>query len=87
MDWQPIDTAPKDGTSILVCCPAANNIFIAAWRTWYSEGLRGDVTAWWSNGAKNAYQPDQLILKPEGWMPLPKLPAVRRDGQSAGETK
>lgn len=78
-DWQPINTAPKDGTAVLAACPAcpaASNIFIAAWRTWYSEALRGDVTGWWSNGAKNAYQPNQLILHPTHWMHLPTLPLI-----------
>jgi hypothetical protein len=74
MDWQPIETAPKDGTAILVACPEAENIFIGAWRTWESAALRGEVTAWWSNGAKNSYQPDQLILAPKYWMPIPDLP-------------
>ena len=73
-EWQPIETAPKDGTAVLAACPQAANIFIAAWRTWRSDALRGDVTGWWSNGAKNAYQPDQLIIQPTHWQPLPPLP-------------
>lgn len=71
-EWQPIKAAPKDGTSILAFC--ADNIFIAAWRTWHSDALRGEVTTWWSNGAKNSYQPDQLMLSPTHWMPLPDKP-------------
>ena len=73
-DWQSIETAPKDGTEVLIACPEASNIFIGAFRTWYSDTLRGDVTGWWSNGAKNSYQPEQLLLKPTYWMPLPELP-------------
>ena len=72
--WRSMETAPKDGTAILAACPSANNIFIAAWRTWHYDLLREDVTTWWSNGAKNSYQPDQLILEPTHWMPLPDLP-------------
>lgn len=74
MKWQPIQTAPRDGTSILVAVLGANNIFIAVYRKWYSESLRADVVTWWSNGAKNSYQPDQLMLNPSHWMPLPDLP-------------
>jgi Protein of unknown function (DUF551) len=70
--WQPIEMAPKDGTSIFAEC--GNNCFIVAWRTWYNELTRGDVTGWWSVGAKNAYQPEQLIIKPTHWQPLPSPP-------------
>ena len=73
-DWQPIETAPRDGTSVLLACPGADNIFIGAWKTAYSELGRGDHTGWWSNGAKNASLPLQLILAPSFWMPLPEMP-------------
>jgi hypothetical protein len=70
--WRPMDTAPKDGTFILLCCLEDRSRWLASWQglRWYGvddEGLtreghsEGDpevVTGW----AVNA------------WMPLPELP-------------
>ncbi len=67
--WRPMESAPKDGTAILV--QDSSNVFIAAWLTAYSECLRGNKTAWWSVGAKHFYQPTQMILmNPQRWRTL-----------------
>jgi hypothetical protein len=70
--WRPMDTAPKDGTFILLCCLEDGSRWLASWQglRWYgvddmgltreghSEGDPEVVTGW----AVNA------------WMPLPELP-------------
>ena len=67
--WQPIETAPKDGTAILgyttADIPCANNPPIALIR-YFEDGFpRG----WW--GATG----DSIILRhPTHWMPLPAAP-------------
>ena len=54
--WQPIETAPKDGTSILIATVEPwGNMFVAQWETrkshddadfsyWYIDNGRGDLT-------------------------------------------
>lgn len=68
MELQPIETAPKDGRSILAV--SSENVFIGAWGTWYSESLQGEVTGWWSVGAKNYYQA-MFPIEPTHWHQLP----------------
>lgn len=76
-DWQPIETAPKDGTRILICnarCPE-DEIEITEWfvipREHY-EHVEGDLyrkvsddpyEAWNGNGHRATH-----------WMPLPAPP-------------
>lgn len=68
--WQPIETAPKDGTTILVCydrCYDKNGFAPIAvkWRTYHPNAKGG---AEWrdSNGHK--------IQGVTHWMPLPEAP-------------
>lgn len=63
--WQPIETAPKDGTSILVAAPGGV-VTEASWSSrdngWFDAyGLREDP--WEGNK-----------LHPTHWMPLPEPP-------------
>lgn len=71
--WQPIETAPKDGTPILAFHPFkfAND----------KEDAVCDVTAWdvrggfWFNRtASNYYQRCSEGAQPTHWMPLPPAP-------------
>jgi hypothetical protein len=67
MSWQPIETAPRDGTSILVY--ADYKMFVARWieQNPYCPG-------WW-HVDDNKY--DQFALcghEPTHWMPLPEPP-------------
>ena len=63
MEWQPIETAPKDGTNVLLC--ADGYVEIGFWlpnpHTW-NDG------AWWVEGG-------QITARnTTHWMPLPKAP-------------
>ena len=67
MDWQPIATAPRDGTRILVLAPDLGGISyygVAQWAEkdeWRPETVAG----WfWS-----------YATRPTHWMPLPPPPA------------
>ena len=64
--WQPINTAPRDGRTILAYLPA-------------NAGLptRQDVVAvCWAAGWTTAYSSACLDIEPTYWMPLPAPPGV-----------
>ncbi len=70
--WQPIDTAPKDGTNILVCCAVdADGTQIK------SHGLFTQRAAWWGEEGWVVYcdiiQEPQCFFEPTHWMPVPPL--------------
>lgn len=66
MEWQPIETAPKDGTEILVCAPSHGKgpgqfVVIVTF-------LDGEWTT-----DRNSF--DHSIWPPTHWMPLPHPPS------------
>lgn len=65
MEWQPIETAPKDKTPILVT--AKNEVpCVVRWSVIYGE---------WEMVHINGWDPDsRLPLEPTYWMPLPAPP-------------
>lgn len=70
-EWQPIETAPKDGTAILVY--TGSGWYVTAW-------LQGDDTDagidWWYVD-DNKHGPYPLRgNSPTHWMPLPNPPAT-----------
>jgi len=74
-EWQPIETAPKDGTPVLVCGGTATlpceweNIPIqeATIACFHNRQWNGDVT---TDG--NCWR-----LNPDYWMPLPTPPEAK----------
>ncbi len=72
MQWQPIETAPKDGSLILVfepTCHADEQIWMTEWRA------NTAATSWGGSegGAWTIYMDGQRI-EPTHWMPLPAPP-------------
>lgn len=59
MEWQPIESAPKDGTDMLVC--------------WCRGGTMA-VACWWSDGWYEANDDIRYVSEPTHWMPLPNPP-------------
>lgn len=68
MKWQPIETAPKDGTSILIAVEARSGDCHVAEAYWI-------MSNWWEmrklRFGSGANTPEDEIL---GWMPLPDPP-------------
>lgn len=73
-DWMPIDTAPKDGTTILIFGAYSSDwddyseskkigIMCAAWK--YDESIH---EGYWTPMPENRYVSD---VQPIHWMPLP----------------
>jgi Protein of unknown function (DUF551) len=83
MDWQPIDTAPRDRTKVLVCATTVLNLEIRRrkapimavdfWHSRERDGFDG-----WAH-----FNPD--FYPATHWMPLPKPPATTPGGGGEGE--
>ena len=73
MKWQPIETAPRDGTSLLLWCPHYKRpIRVGTYEIWedFSHGQSVSKREYWSIGTF-----DSLEVLPTHWMPLPEPPA------------
>lgn len=90
-EWQPISTAPRDGTLILGCImpPKAGHGFSGAWKFHFEQHLAPVTVAWrpyhpnqkgkeqWRIASGNPYRPSH-------WMPLPPHPTPT-EGQDSDE--
>ena len=86
-EWNPIETAPKDGTDILVCFEFATVLIahIAWYRSseeWHTSGQHTgewnsleEWEGWWSY-TQNSVSQEKLDghMTPKYWMPLPDFP-------------
>lgn len=71
--WQPIETAPKDGTAILI----AVGHLVGEARFVEDEG--SELGWWWANEGPGDYHADKIELRqgqPTHWMPLPAAPTI-----------
>lgn len=73
MKWQPIETAPKDGSRIML--GNKFGVWMADWRSVYQSGYRPDNP--WASAMLNhdhiKYRP-AAYWPPTHWMPLPEPP-------------
>ena len=74
-DWQPIDTAPKDGTYILLGWPRKHGpesgiVLIGAWLNIESADVN-EPEGWWG---WNDYLGFAKVAFMTHWMPLPEPP-------------
>lgn len=72
-DWQPIETAPKDGRHVLLAVTNDPPNFPG----YVSEGYYEEDRDCWYQA--NTHWTDQFdgALYPSHWMPLPEPPAIR----------
>ncbi len=69
--WQPIETAPKDGTWVLVAGGSAED-WAPVTMAWYALNPRTDRAYWKQNGEWDDY--DLADDQPTHWRPLPTPP-------------
>ena len=73
MEWQPIDTAPRDGTRVLLS--NAHGVWMAEYRPVCTSGYRPD-SPWFSVMLNHEHIPRVgRHNKPTHWMPLPEPPS------------
>ena len=68
MDWQPIETAPKDGTPVVVFAPTTRAGTIRTNMRTITVAYLDRFYWWCSVDGKHS-------LKPTHWMPLPPPPS------------
>lgn len=63
--WQPIETAPKDGTMLILHCPVDKSIWFARW-----------AACGWIGGDEMGLRRDTFAegVDVDFWQPLPPLP-------------
>lgn len=85
MDWQPIETAPKDGTAILVAGGHDDSLHHVdgdgPWHRFSKAPTRAawDGSAWIVGLAEAGYVAIERN-EPTHWMPLPAPPSARTTG-------
>lgn len=78
MTWQPIETAPKDGTRVLLFCPAQIGIVVGHW---CNNSYHKKPRPYWTNDQENLWGVATTRgYQPTHWMPLPQPPA-KEDGK------
>jgi hypothetical protein len=80
MNWQTIDTAPKDGSPILVYTPT-DGVVVSWWFIGAYVGRDGIVDGWYSgthDDSPRAYHDYPMLPSeiPTHWMPLPEPPSA-----------
>jgi len=82
MEWQPIETAPKDGADVLVFYQAAGVAFahIAYW----DDGTETDPddVGWWFYRSSLGREMLEGYFTPTHWMPLPAPPELPQLGHT-----
>lgn len=78
MTWQPIETAPKDGTKILAHDLGATNdsdVYITAWvdDVYTVQGGKGGLAGWFSGNYDDHWDDRPNFDKPVYWMPIPPV--------------
>ncbi len=70
MEWQPIETAPKDGTCVLVS--NGGGVWAAKFKDVYQSGWKPPCP-WFSLMLNKDHIPSRLQKgRPTHWMPLPE---------------
>lgn len=77
-DWQPIETAPRDGSNILVYLPTWGRIYIGSWNEVITMTF-GKVTnesLFWHYQGGPMHLSFSERPQPSHWLPLPSPPGM-----------
>jgi len=81
--WQPIETAPRDGTHILATLPDSDTCHVICWVD-ASKGIRVGCGVYGWHVAWDGY-PCAGYSTPTRWMPLPAPPTVGSGSATEGQ--
>lgn len=87
-DWQPIETAPKDGGTIIIAVKTILGYWNIGTAYWVDEQSRG-ISGWMPRGVLrdfNGGYNDLALGNPTHWVPLPETPDIKQSDES-GDTK
>lgn len=71
--WQPIETAPKDGTEIDLWTACGERVVSARWKT---DGYLAGNWVFWCMDGSGPTELERVHCTATHWMPLPKPPAA-----------
>lgn len=71
-EWQPIETAPQDGT--LIVLGARNGVWLGKYQPVYGSGYRPENP--WSSMLLNHDHMAERYTRPTHWMPMPAAPST-----------
>lgn len=92
-EWQPMESAPKDGTRIRAEIPGHGDHYIISWDWGYVDSNEYDCGAWavaedqeppvcWTDGVCWEVNEDGVkSVKPIRWMPLPPKQNIDNEQQ------
>ena len=69
LEWRPIDSAPKDGTAVLLGLSGWTSPFSGWWAKYETE----DKKPGWTDGTRNEHK-EYATFDPSHWLPLPAPP-------------
>lgn len=73
LTWQPIETAPKDSTSVLIYCPKSDRKPVC--EAWWAIAYEGDSGGHWQTPIGPSGRGYTILAtSPTHWMPLPLKP-------------
>lgn len=79
-EWQPIETAPRDGTEFMAL--SYHGLSKCKWeKVDWGDHPDDRTSYWWVDPDDNVYFEDGLNDAPTHWLPLPELPSLSGDGE------
>jgi hypothetical protein len=71
-DWQPIATAPKDGSDILLFNGSSQRMQVCSWG--YDDLFKSEPKEWIFGESQGEHNEYSVFDNPSHWMPLPPPP-------------